>query len=120
DSVLNLATGAGWKVKAPLRGDLEVVMRMITDKGVDLFRLADEVKRFFMNNQVLRSVGLDEDYRLWLLNEYDGNTTANKGGIHSARLTFRVVDALFYGKEAEEAFGIESFIFSGDMNTTVS
>ena len=120
DHVLNLATGAGWKVKAPLRGDLEVVMRMITDKGIDLLRLADEAKRFFMNNQVLRSVGLDADYRLWLLNEYDGSTTANKGDIHSARLTFRVVDALFYGKEAEVAYAIERFTFSGDMNTIIS
>jgi len=120
DFVFNKDTGSGWKIKSPLRGDLEFSIRLITDKGIDLLRLADETKRFFANNKVLRSVGLDEEYRLWLLTEYDMTTSANQEELHSARMTCRIVNVLFFEQDAAEAYAVERLNLQGDMDLTVS
>jgi len=119
NTVVNRRTGMGWKVHAPLRGSLEITLIMLTDKATDQVRLADEVKRFFMNNPVLRSFGLDEEFRLWLTSEYDYGTTANRGDISTGRMGFRVVDVLFFLKEAEEFHSVERLYLTGDMNVQI-
>lgn len=118
--VFNKGTFSGWKVGTPIQGDLEFTMRLITDKSVDLMRLSDEVKRWIMNNRFLTSFGLDEEYRLWLINEFDMTTAANKEDIHSGRLVFRLVGALFLEQDAEQVYAVKQFKLQGDMDVTVS
>lgn len=119
DWVLDKTGGTGTKVHAPLRGDLGVTINLTAEKGVDLERLADEMKRFFANNPTITSLGLDEEYRLWLRDEFDLGTTANLGDIHSARLRCTVVDALFWEKEFEDAYPVQRLNLTGDLAVTI-
>ena len=119
DWVLDKAGGTGTKVPAPLRGDLSVTINLTADKGVDLERLADEMKRFFGNNPTITSLGLDEEYRLWLRDEFDLGTTANLGDIHSARLRCTIVDALFWEKDSEDAYPVQRLNLTGDLDVVI-
>ncbi len=119
DWVLDKAGGSGTKVPAPLRGDLSVTINVTAAKGVDLKRLSDELKRFFGNNPTITSLGLDEEYRLWLRDEFDLGTTANLEDIHSARLRCTIVDALFWEKDSEDAYPVQRLTLTGDLDVTI-
>ena len=119
DGVVNRADGTAVTVPAPLVGDLEILAHLITDKGVDLQRFATELKRFFENNPLLTSVGTDEQYRLWVLDEFDMTTAANRGDLHTGRLRFRVVGVRYYLRDAIDGYAIKKFHLSGDMNVTI-
>jgi len=112
DSVINRSTGSGWKIFPPMRGSLEISLRMLTDKATDQLRLADELKKFFMLNPTIRSFGLDEDYRLWLIDEYKQDSGMDRNDVLSGRMMFRVVDVLFYMKEAVAVHGIENVVLN--------
>jgi len=119
DWVLNRFTGTGVKVPAPLRGDLVVTLLIETSKGVDLQRLADEVKRFCMNNPLITSLGLDEKYRLWMNKEFDQSGTSNQADIHTARVEFRLVNVLYYSKDPVNVFGVLGFHVDGNLNLSI-
>jgi len=119
DWVLDKAGGTGTKVFAPLRGDLSITINLTAGKGIDLERLADEMKRFFANTPTITSLGLDEEYRLWLRDEFDLGTTANLGDIHSARLRCTIVDALFWEKDSEDAYPVQQLHLTGDLAVTI-
>jgi len=119
DSVVNRSDGTAVKIFAPIRGDLDILMHLVTDKAIDQVRLADEVKRFFGNNQFLTSKGLDEEYRLWLTSEYDLTTTANREDLHSGRVRFRVVGVNYFERESADVYAIQRFHLTGDMNVTI-
>jgi len=120
DSVINRSDGTAVKIYAPIRGDLDILMHLVTDKAIDQIRLADEVKRFFGNNQFLTSKGLDEKYRLWLTSEYDLTTTANREDLHSGRIRFRVVDVNYFERDSADMYAVKQFKLTGDMNVTIS
>jgi len=119
ESVVNRNDGTAVTLQRPLVGDLEILMHLLTDKGVDLQRLATEVKRFFANNPLLRSVGTDEEYRLWVLDEFDMTTAANRGDIHTGRLRFSIVGVRYYLRDAVDGYGIKKFHLTGDMDVIV-
>lgn len=119
DGVVNRANGTAVTVPAPLVGDLEILAHLITDKGVDLQRFATELKRFFENNPLLTSVGTDEKYRLWVIDEFDMTTAANRGDLHTGRLRFRVVGVRYYLRDAVDGYAIKKFHLTGDMNVTI-
>jgi hypothetical protein len=107
-------------VPAPLQADIEVVLNGLTDSARDQVRLADELKRFFRNNPTITSKGLDEMFRLWLIEEYNGQTEANIAEIHAGRLRFLLVKALFFEREAVDVFAVERMRLTGDMNAVIS
>jgi len=119
DYVVNKSTGEAVIVPAPIRGDLEIMANLITDKGVDQTRLADEMKRFFANNPLITSTGLDEEYRLWLLDEYDMRTSANLGDLHTGRLRFSIVGALFYMRDSIDTYAVKEFKSTNDSNLVI-
>jgi len=119
DGVVNRADGTAVTVPAPLVGDLEILAHLITDKGVDLQRFATELKRFFENNPLLTSVGTDEEYRLWVLDEFDMTTAANRGDLHTGRLRFRIVGVRYYLRDAVDGYAIKKFHLTGDMDVTI-
>jgi len=119
DWVLNRFVGTGVKIPAPLRGDLVVTLLIETSKGVDLQRLADEVKRFCMNNPLITSLGLDEKYRLWMTKEFDQSGTSNQADIHTARVEFRLVNVLYYAKDPVNVFGVLGFHVDGNLNLSI-
>ena len=119
DHVLNKDSGEGTKVHAPIRGDLQVDMDVITDKQTDQMRTAGEVARFFGNNPTLFSTGLDEEYRLWLIDEYRLVQPARGPNMHQGRVRFRIVHVLVWHKDSEPAYAEERFHLAGYMNVTV-
>lgn len=108
DSVINKRTGAGKAVKAT-HADIVMLCRWITDKHKDHVRLADAIKSYLGNNELLTSYGLDEKFRLWLIDEYDQRTFPSQQEIHAGRLRFRIVQALFYDSDAVDVYGVLNF-----------
>jgi hypothetical protein len=119
ESVINKSAGTGVKVLGPIQGDLDLVLHLITDKGVDQMRFTDEVKRFFENHPQLVSTGLDEEYDLWLIDEYDMSTAANRGDIHTGRMRAQIRNVLFFVRDSEDIYPVEKFILSGDFETII-
>ena len=119
DSVVNKDTGNGWKVPSPLRGDLEIRLLLMADKGLDLHKMADEVKRYVFNHPLVRSPGLDEEYRLWLIDEFDMASVLRLGDVYTARMLLRLVNVMFALKEAVEIHAVKRFNLTGDMNAIV-
>jgi hypothetical protein len=115
DTVINRSAGSGTRVKAPLKGNLDITLQFLTDKARDHHMLADELKRFFGENQFITSKGMDEQYRLRLLDEYADQSSPSQKELHTGRLRFRICDALFFNKAAVEVYPVKEFHVTGDM-----
>lgn len=120
EAVVNKNTGSGTKVLAPLMLDIEFVLRCLTDTARDQHRLTDEVKRYFRQNPLLTSRGLDETYRLWLVSEFDQQDPFGSAEVQSASLRFRLANALFYNRGDETVHAVKRFVISGPPNLIVS
>lgn len=106
--VSNKSNNTAVEIKPPIRGNLEIVARIITDKAIDQARLSDELKRVISSNPLMKSVGLDEDYRLQLLDEYDMRTVANSSDLQTGILRFAIVGALFYIRGSIDKYVIQN------------
>jgi hypothetical protein len=120
DEVINNDTGAGWRVPAPFMADIEFVLRCLTDKAGDQMVLADECKRFFRNNPLIVSRGMDEPFRLWLLDEYQGEGVTTQEEVQAGRLRARIMRALFFDKPASEVFATRRLVITGTPDVIVS
>jgi hypothetical protein len=120
DSVLNKSTGIGVTVKPPKRSDMDISLNIITNSAMDQVRLADEVKRFFANNSYLTSWGMDEKFRLQLLEEYDGQVGIQESGIYAGKLRFLIIGTLYYLQDATVAYSVERFRLTGDVEVDIS
>jgi len=120
DWVVNKSDGTAVKVPAPRQCDIDIRMQLLTDKAKDQTRLADEMKRFFGSNPKLTSKGMDEEFRLWLLDEYEHTTEPSQSEIHAGQLRFRIVKALFFERPAQDVYAVERFNLTGHMNVVVS
>jgi hypothetical protein len=117
--VANKGDGTAVVLPPPIRGDLEIMAHMVTDKGVDQVRLADKMKEFLSNNPIIRSTGLDEEYRLHFQDEYDMRTGANMSDLHTGRLRFSIVGALFYMRDSIDKHIVQSFNTTVDSNLVI-
>lgn len=120
DSIVNKGAGTAVKLPSPIEGDLQITLRVITDKALDQIRLTDEVKRYFLNNPLLRSTGLDEDFSLWLIDEYDMKNPTDRGDVHSGQATVRVRDVKFYVRDAVDIFSVRRFKLTGTEDFTLA
>lgn len=120
DSVVNKADFTAVKVRAPIQGDLEVILHGLTDKGVDQKRLADEIHRYFEENGSIRSPGLDEEFTLWLIDEYDMRTPPGSADMHTGRARFRVRDVVLFVRDSEDRSAIKRFLATGTEDFTLS
>jgi hypothetical protein len=120
DSVLNKSTGIGVTVKPPKRSDMDVSLNIITNSAADQVRLADELKRFFANNTYLTSWGLDEKFRLQLIEEYDGQVGEQGSGVYAGKLRFLIIGTLYYLQDATVAYSVERFRLTGDVEVDIS
>jgi hypothetical protein len=120
DEVVNKALAQGWRVQAPSMADIEFVLRCLTDKSVDQHRLADELKRYFNNNQLIVSRGLDEPYRLWLLDEYQAEAGTAQEEVQAGTLRARIQRALFFDKPAEVVYSVQRLNLVGPPDIIVS
>lgn len=100
DEVVDKGAGTAVRVFEPIQGDLEISLLGITDKLVDQLRLADQIKRFFLNQPSIRSRGLDERFSLLILDEYGSQTPASSADLHTGRTLFRIRDVVFHGRDS--------------------
>ena len=119
DSVINKETGEGTKVLPPDRSDIDITMKIITTSARDQARLADELKRFFANNELLTSWGLDEKFRLQLMEEYDGTISIDTYGVRNGRLRFQLLGTLYYVRDAVDVYAVRNLELTGDMDVTI-
>lgn len=113
--VISKVTGIGKKVSIT-QSDIEILGKFVTNKGKDHARMKEAVQKYFGNNDFLTSLGLDENFRLWLLDDYDQQTTANQKDLHVGKFRFRIVQALFYHKDAEDITGVLNVALSATSN----
>lgn len=117
--IVNRSDGTAVKIHPPIRGHLDILLYGVTDKGIDQMRLADALKSFFSNNPQLTAVGTDEEYDLWLMDEYDMSTPANRGDIHTGKMRFQIKEVLFFVRDPEDIYGVENFYLQGDMDSVL-
>lgn len=110
DHVSNRATNNSVKVLAPLQGNMQLSVRLLTDKAVDLLRLMDEMRRVFAKNPFLVSKALDERFRLHLVDEGAFQKAKESSGVQEARLVVRVMGAVFFDQESQDTFNVQRFI----------
>ena len=120
DSVVNKADLTAVKVPGPLQGDIEVILHGLTDKGVDQKRLADEIHRYFENSGSIRSPGLDEEFTLWLIDEYDMRTPPGSADMHTGRALFRVRDVVLFVRDSEDSSAVKRFLATGTEDFIIS
>lgn len=120
DWVVNKGDFSAVKVRAPIQGDLDVILHGLTDKGVDQKRLADEIHRYFEHNGTVRSPGLDEEFTLWLIDEYDMRTPPGTADMHTGRARFRVRGVVLFVRDSEDSSAISRFLATGTEDFTIS
>lgn len=112
DYVANKADGTAIVVPSPEQGTLEMTALLMAEKQVDLKRLNEEMNRFFRASPIIYSTGIDEGYRLQVVDEHTGATSpqASQSEIYSSQLTLRVHNFRRWLAEATTAPIVENFI----------
>lgn len=115
DSVVNRAAGSAVVVPAPAQGDLDMRIETHADKLVDHQRLASELQRYFGNTPLLRSRALDEDFRLWVVDDYSSALPADGDDrdIIRGEMSARIVGVLLYHRDAYDTTPVLSFKMTG-------
>ena len=119
DYVGNKGDGTAVIVPAPLQGRLSLGLRGVAGLLVDHNRLADKVKRFFGDNPTLASTGLDESYRLWLVDEHEHRGGPNAEDIHTWRKTLRIENFRVWDQGARGGYLVKRFVITGSLGVTV-
>lgn len=103
DSLLvDRSSGATLEYLAPLRGDLRFDMDISTPGGVDLKRLVEAVIEWAAASPALRAPGVDERYRLRMLDEFRSTARSSSNGVVAARASFLIEDVLVFRRSARE------------------
>lgn len=113
DSVLNKDQGVGWKLQFGTQADIIIAMRVITDKEKDAQRLSEALKAFFDTNTTLVSVGYDEEFTVMVDRPYAHATIPSQAGLHGARITVKILKAVFYLVDAVPIFGAKAPLVMG-------
>lgn len=120
DSVVNKDAGTAVKVHGVRQGDIEFDLVAETDKIVDQDRLAEAARDYMASNPLLVSRGMDERFRLWLVDEYDQIGGPNNADISAGRLRAKIVGAVFFERGSDtSASAVSSFKTSPNSNLTL-
>lgn len=111
--VINKGTAQGFALEEGYQADIQIPLRLITDKAKDLDRLAGEVKRYFANTRLIRSRGQDDLFALTIIEPFDNVTTASQKEIHAGRLLATIRHAVFYPEDAKPITGVKRFKVTG-------
>lgn len=115
--IIDKTTGHGFMFDDAFQADITIPFAFITDKGFDLHALADELKRYFGNNKLLRSRGQDEWFSLQVDDVFEAALTPSPSELHTGRLLVTVLRAVFYPQDAKSITGVKDFkVVGGQMN----
>jgi hypothetical protein len=116
ESVINKATGAGWRLAGGEQADIEVPLNITTSKEKDAHRVSDAVQAFFKENPLLTLKGVDELVRVLIWEEHIAANYSTMAGVHSASLRARILGYVSYRKDAELVHAVQNLIVSGTVN----
>lgn len=119
DHVGNKADYSAKVIPAPLQGRLEISVRGVADKLIDSERLAAALDRFFGANRSLASTGLDEAYRLWLVDEQVYRGSPNAEDVHEWRKTIRIENFRVWDQGAVDGYLVKRFVITGSLDAVV-
>jgi hypothetical protein len=119
DSVSNKVAGFTVVVPGPRQKDVEIVAQIITDKGSDQARLADEFQAFFANNREVVSHAIDEPYDILVTTDYDSRSAPSQKGLHAGIFSFKIKKALYFQEQETDVPIVKRFIITGDIGVTI-
>lgn len=118
ESVANKEAKTAIVVPGPIRGNLDLTLSVIADKGFDKQNCIEEITSYMYNNQILRSTGIDEPYRLWMLREFEDITLIDQQELHMAEATFRISNFKMWLRDSYEAnLAINAPFVGGSLST---
>lgn len=120
DGVVNRATGAAIRVRAPYRFDVRFTMIALAAGGVDLARMIAEIVKYLDVNPLLRSVATDRSHRIWLVDEFTTRTRPELNGMHASQATFQIKDVLAFTRPAVNETAVRTLKFGGDFNLDIT
>lgn len=96
----NKATETAIEVPAPFRENLRFTMLGHAPGGVNCERLKTALVEYMESNPTVRSPGLDESYRMLLVDEPSSRTIPSANNLHAFSVRFDVMDVLVFAKPA--------------------
>lgn len=103
----------------PTQGTLQVALAGITDKIVDSLRLGAVVNRYFGDSPTLVSTGLDESYRLRLVDVHDSRNSPNEQDVRAWRKVFYIEHFCVWDRASVDAYLVKRFQTTGNVAVTV-
>lgn len=121
DGVVNKATGVATRVHAPYRFDIRFDMIAAAPSGIDLVRMTESLVDFMAQHQLIRSVGLDQMYRIWMLNEVDVQTSPNLADVHQSSASFVIKDISKFRRSSSVGgeVAVRSLHVGGDLDIEI-
>lgn len=92
EGIVDKGTGAAYVLSEPWRATYEFRIHGVTDNAVDEFRLASSILEFLESNKTLRSVGLDEHFRMRVIRELRDLISPDRADTHVVWTRFAVED----------------------------
>lgn len=92
EGIVDRATGDAKIIYEPTRATFEFRIHGLTASVVDEMRLITKLNEYFNNNLFLRSVGLDELYRMRVVREFRDMSNANKADERAYWTRFNIFD----------------------------
>lgn len=121
DTVMNngVTPATGVKVFTPKQGDYQMSVSIVADKGVDHARLAQDFRAFITSNPIMQSRGLDEPFRVWLIDDGEQSGIPQGNDAHSSTLRVRIVGAVFFERGSQAVTGVSGFGTSPDSTLNI-
>jgi len=123
DGVFDRATGRTVLFHPPYYTDLRFAIIGLSPTGVDALRMNEDVLSYFENNPMLVSQGLDEQYRVQILSEFEDTSDPSLSGVRTSKVTAEIKGVLSYLRPAEtEASGmspVRRIRLVGDLETDI-
>lgn len=119
DYVGNRETGEARVIPAPRQGALDITLAGIADKLVDGLRLSAAVTRFFGAHPLVTSTGLDERYRLRLVDPHGSSNGPNAEDARTWRKVFRIENFCIWERAAEDGNLVKHLRIVGSLEADI-
>lgn len=102
-----------------LQGDVRINLTGVTESSRDHNRMKEGIQKFFKDNVVLNSLGIDEEYRMYILDEPTQTTSFAGSEKHMSEFAIIISKVVFWLGEPEDKFIVNNFKIQGDLDITV-
>lgn len=119
DSVINRSVGDGAVAIRARQRSIEFTASCLTSSALDQQRLQDEIRKYFVENKLIKIRGLDEEYSIRLTGDFVFSTSKTDLSNYSGTFRFAVYDVV-YLQVVDSAFTVSTFNLEGDMNVTIT